>query len=565
MRSPRTLASAVALALASTTIGAGAGFALTTALPLYRVDVVVPDGVATAINESGDIVGWQYVSGSPRAFVFSAGQLTLLPNPAARPLSVARDINAAGTIVGYAYKTTIDEPGNAMRWTRSGGSWTVQDLGFLAGDLVSEATGLNDAGQVVGHSNPRSFLSEHGFLYTSGGGMTQLLPGFPFVAQDINEQGIAVGNGYSTAQRVNVATGLGENLGALTYGNSYAYALNDAGQVAGTLVSSSGNSSVVARYGAAGWQVLGGIGGGTCSDCVQNVGWGINGAGTVVGVGWPRTGLTPAVRGVIYLDSAATLLYVDDLLEAGGGWSITSAYDINDLGQIAGTARNPSTGQRAAVRLTPVGTLAVPAAPFGLTATPHAAVTVSDQNRIDLRWSDNSNNETGFEIGRRKVDAAGTPLTSFSRLVNLNTNVTVYADTAIGLGVRYEYRVRAVGTAGASPYSASAFAMAPSTSPETIAPIVKITSPASLATVASAISVKISATDNVGVVRVELVVDTQLVGSCIKVTSSTYSCKWDTRKWSNGGWTLYARAWDSVGNLGTDAITVFVSNGKGRR
>lgn len=567
MRFLRHLVPAVALAIVGTSFGGGGGLASAAgSLPLYRVDAVIPNGFATAVNEAGDMAGWQYFNYSPRAFAYIGGQLSLLPSPADRPLSVARDISDAGTVVGYAYKTTIDEPGDAMRWTGGTSAWTVQDLGFLPGDLVSEATGVNEAGQIVGRSNPRSFLNEHGFLYTDGAGMTQLLPGYTFVPQDINELGVAVGNGYGTAQRVDTTTGSATNLGALfPYGSSNAYAINHAGQIAGALTSSSGNSQVVARYAdATGWQDLGGLGGGSCSGCVQNIGWGINSAGTVVGTGWPRTGVTaPYQRAVIYLDSVGTLLYVDDLLEAGSEWSITVAYDINDAGQIAGYARNPLSGQTAAVRLSPVATLQVPAAPSGLTATPYAAVTSQEQNRIDLRWIDNSSYETGFEVERRQVDALGAPLTAFTRLVTQSANITAYSDLDMVLGTRYEYRVRALSLAGPSVWSPSAFAQAPSTVPETTAPSVRITYPTAWSTVSGRISVKIDASDNVAVTRVELVVDTQLVGVCTAGTPPVYTCKWDTRKWSSGGWTLYARAWDQAGNLGVDAITVFVSN-KGR-
>ena len=569
MQALRYLAPAVALAVVGTTFGIAGGVASAAgSLPVYRVDVVVPNGNAKAINEAGDMVGWQYVNGSPRAFAHSGGQLTLLPNPADRPLSVARDINQAGTIVGYAYKTTIDEPGNAMRWTRGTSTWSVQDLEFLPGDLVSEATGINDAGLIVGRSNPRSFLNEHGFLYTDGQGMTQLLPGYTFVPQDITELGITVGNGYSTALRADTATGVFQNLGALfPYAYSHVYAINDAGQIAGALTSSSGAEQVVARHNpATGWQVLGGIGGRTTHSYVENIGWGINSAGTVVGTGWPRTDTTPPYqRAVIYLDTAATLLYVDDLLEAGSGWSIYAASDINDAGQIAGYARNLSTGVTAAVRLSPVGTLQMPAAPSGLSATAYATTTSAEQNRIDLRWIDNSTNETGFEVERRQVDGLGAPLSAFAQLVTQNPNITTYADVDLVAGTRYEYRLRAASLAGPSAWSPSAFAQAPTTVPETTAPTVKITYPTAWSTVSGAISVKISATDNVAVTRVELVADTQLVGICTLGTPPVYTCKWDTRKWSNGGWTLYARAWDKAGNLGVDAITVFVSNKKGRR
>src|SRR5688500_1660252 len=102
----RSLTAAILLALVGTTSGGAAQPASAAdSLPLYRVDVVIADAVGTAINEAGDIVGWQTTDGSPRAFVHSRGTLTRLLNPSDRPLSVARDINDAGVIAGYAYKT----------------------------------------------------------------------------------------------------------------------------------------------------------------------------------------------------------------------------------------------------------------------------------------------------------------------------------------------------------------------------------------------------------------------------------------------------------------------------
>jgi probable HAF family extracellular repeat protein len=252
IRSIRLRAVAVSAALALT--GNGLAPVQTVAgavpLPLYRIDAIVPMGVATAINELGDFVGWQSLTGSPRAFIHRGGQLTLLPTPSDRPLSVARDLNDAGAVVGYAYKTTIDEPGDAMRWTPGTSGWTFKDLGFLPGDLVSEADGINEHGQIVGRSNPRSFLQEHAFLYADAAGMSQInAVSNTFVAEDINELGVVVGTGYSTAQRVDVTTGVARDLGVLSpYGYSHAYAVNDAGQVAGALTSATGSSQRVARY-----------------------------------------------------------------------------------------------------------------------------------------------------------------------------------------------------------------------------------------------------------------------------------------------------------------------------
>src|SRR6188472_1697941 len=101
MRPPRRIAPAIAVVLLGLPFGTGVAVGAGT-LPLYHVEVVAPDAVATAVNEAGDVVGWQTVNGTPRAFVYRSGSLALLPVPADRPLSVARDINDKGVVVGYA-------------------------------------------------------------------------------------------------------------------------------------------------------------------------------------------------------------------------------------------------------------------------------------------------------------------------------------------------------------------------------------------------------------------------------------------------------------------------------
>jgi len=90
---------------------------------------------------------------------------------------------------------------------------------------------------------------------------------------------------------------------------------------------------------------------------------------------------------------------------------------------------------------TPTATPAVPAAPSDLTAT-----TVS-RNRIDLAWTDNSSNETGFRIER------STNGTSFSSIATVGPNVRTHANTGLQRNRTYWYRVRANGSAGNSAYS----------------------------------------------------------------------------------------------------------------
>ena len=95
--------------------------------------------------------------------------------------------------------------------------------------------------------------------------------------------------------------------------------------------------------------------------------------------------------------------------------------------------------------------------------------------------------------------------------------------------------------------------------PDTEAPVTAITAPSGGSTVSGTTSVTATATDNVGVTRVELWVDGALGPMD---TSSPYSFSWNTAGLSNGSHTLQSRAYDAAGLTGSSAIvTVTVSNG----
>jgi hypothetical protein len=95
--------------------------------------------------------------------------------------------------------------------------------------------------------------------------------------------------------------------------------------------------------------------------------------------------------------------------------------------------------------------------------------------------------------------------------------------------------------------------------PDTTAPTVAISSPASGATVSGTVPVKATASDNVGVTGVEFFVDGAPLGTD---STSPYEVAWDTTTASNGSHTLTARARDAAGNTSTSTpVTVTVSNG----
>jgi hypothetical protein len=105
----------------------------------------------------------------------------------------------------------------------------------------------------------------------------------------------------------------------------------------------------------------------------------------------------------------------------------------------SGTYFNPSVG--AFIQAAPASVPA-PAAPSNLTGTG-----LSDSS-IRLQWSDNSLNETGFNLLRR-VGGASTYTT-----INLPANTTSYTDSNLAAGTQYFYKIDALNAGGPSSYSA---------------------------------------------------------------------------------------------------------------
>jgi len=98
--------------------------------------------------------------------------------------------------------------------------------------------------------------------------------------------------------------------------------------------------------------------------------------------------------------------------------------------------------------------------------------------------------------------------------------------------------------------------------PDTTPPTTAITSPANGATVGGVVTVAASASDNVGVTRVDFFVDGAFRASD---SSAPYTFAWDTTALANGsGHTLFTEAFDAAGNEGqSGAVTVTVQNGGG--
>ena len=90
---------------------------------------------------------------------------------------------------------------------------------------------------------------------------------------------------------------------------------------------------------------------------------------------------------------------------------------------------------------------------------------------------------------------------------------------------------------------------------DTTPPAITITSPLDGATASGNVSVLVNATDNMGVVKVELYVDGGLTSTS---TSSPFTTKWNTKRAARGVHTIQTKAYDAAGNLGvSQTVTVY--------
>ena len=165
--------------------------------------------------------------------------------------------------------------------------------------------------------------------------------------------------------------------------------------------------------------------------------------GTLIG------SFVPSATGaqVVELD-ASGVAAVQEWIDGGDNWGIVLlSGGTSDGVDIA--SRESGTAAKLEITYTTQPSVQTPAAPSELQATAVAA------DRIDLGWTDNADNETGFEIQRRESGGA------WSTLASPGADSVSYADTGLSSSTTYEYRVRAVGASGSSDYSAVASATTP--------------------------------------------------------------------------------------------------------
>lgn len=519
-------------------------------LPNYQLQYLGP-GTPYAISNSGIVVG-ALLSGNNYAPLVSTGgaawnSLPLLPGGVS---SFPMDINDGGVIVGVSYDAGWTP--TAVRWTPTGSGYTVEALPKLAGDTGSYATGINNLGQVVGARGALGYTpTGSGWLYSDAGGLVSLSSryGLWVVPWDLNDNGQVLAGG----EQLDLNTGVVSILppGPSNYQGITGRYLNNSGQIAGSAPQSSTSLNIVSvfRYTpGSGWLFIAGTSKYTTVS-------GLN-AGGDIGYGEQGAGLYLASQGAYPL---YTLL---DSAVSAAGWTITgSSPKINDGRQVAVTGSNPTTGQAGGVLLTPAGAIQPPTAPVNLQGEPHAATASEPWNSIDLTWENTSPLTNSYELERRQAGTAA--WVQLTLAVPPSASNTSHSDTTVGAGITYDYRVRAIGLAGPSPWSALATVTSPATPLDTIPPTVTITAPANGATVSGTVTVSAQATDNVGVTYFEISYWNQYSGQEVILGSvqnaGSLSVPWNTAGLTPAAYAIHATANDALGNWSRAEITVNVS------
>ena len=154
---------------------------------------LAPLASAVDINDQGQIAGSYQPPGSENTdavlYRLRDRKLTDLGNLYGW-FSQATKLNERGQVVGYVGVATLSGANSAFFWSKG----HMTDLGTMGGDF-SQALGINDRGTVVGAGQVPS-VGYRGFVWRNGV-MTPLsvLPaGNSSIAYDINNQGVIVGS-----------------------------------------------------------------------------------------------------------------------------------------------------------------------------------------------------------------------------------------------------------------------------------------------------------------------------------------------------------------------------------
>jgi hypothetical protein len=300
--------------------------------PIYNV-VLLPipagwgDNHPTGINNSGQMIG---NGANPslgcgaqcQGFIATASTFNVIELPQGYTGNRTTDINNLGQVVGFAAGQ-----GNGSGFIATVNSTTIIPLNS-PNFFSSPAYGVNDSGAIVGDVFDGSFQAYLG----NASGFSEITHSPPWTdplfSEDINNAGQILGYGWNNSSyQVFLDDNTGFHLVPLPNGTrletSRRLKENDFGDVVGLATDTTTFLTYTFLHTQSGTIIIGpGGGNDTVGPSINN--------------------LDQVVDGSQIWDSVNGLRDLNNLV--GGGWQIDETGGINDNGQIAATAANPSLG-----------------------------------------------------------------------------------------------------------------------------------------------------------------------------------------------------------------------------
>jgi probable HAF family extracellular repeat protein len=302
---------------------------------IYTIDDLgllapIADDVTVSLNRDGAVAYWTGTKDTVHATLWHSGQATNIGNLPGYPNSISHAINRHGDMAGWM--NTSANLVDSLSTTRG----FIQHRGHIRivptlGGRDSRVNGLNEKGSAVGAANLAGG-ARHAFVI-SGSSIADLgtLPsGKSSSAFAINNTGVIVGEADIDGKSYHAVLWMDRkivDLGTLAHGVvSTARAINDHSQITGFSDTSDGVHAFLYADGA--MRDLGTLG----NDPSEASG--INNRGEVVGA----SNISGTKRhAFLWRDGRMTDL--NDYLPEGSDWVLLNAFDINDRGQIACSAR----------------------------------------------------------------------------------------------------------------------------------------------------------------------------------------------------------------------------------
>lgn len=328
---------------------------LASADPRYTVTAIAGAGSAAYdLNNLGEVVGTMATAGTSHAFLYGAGGLADIGG-AYGASSTAFAINDHGQVVGTAY--------DSSSYPTSGFLYSGGVLNPIMGTGATSAYGINNAGTVVGRTDvttPGGDLQTHAYTYANGKfvDLGTLPSGDSSRAQAINSAGDVVGSAtisgplYYPENPFLYRNGVMTDLGNLDQNGiwSRATSINDHGQIVGYSgvdyfpgVPQEIYPRSAFLYQNGNMIDLGGLAPHYSSSASD-----INNIGQIVG-----TARIADFDSHAFLFENGAMIDLNVLIDPESGWVIQDAAAINDLQQIAATACRGDVCQAVRLDLVP--------------------------------------------------------------------------------------------------------------------------------------------------------------------------------------------------------------------